>query len=759
MNIRRRQLRVTGVVQGVGFRPFVYRLARRQALCGWVRNTSGSVEIDVEGYPDAIDAFAAALRTEAPVLARVDWVTSIEADPAGYTGFEILESQSDASAEGVIPADMTTCQDCLTEIADPSDRRFEYPFTNCTNCGPRLTIIQRLPYDRPNTTMAAFEICSECAVEYHDPSDRRFHAEPLACPTCGPRVWLEVNGKRSDRKDIQAAARLLHEGKIVAIKGLGGFHLACDARNDESVRELRARKGRAMKPFALMVRDIEEARRLCELDASAEAFLVSNQRPIVIAGKRRSSGISDWVAPGNRQLGIVIPYTPLHTLLMKYSPSALVMTSGNLSEEPLVFTNGSARAKLSRLADAFLMHDRDIGLPCDDSVVRALPNDAIMVRRARGYVPDAIELSIDCESILGTGAQQKNTFCLAWNRKAVLSQHIGDLDTAETFDYYQYAIDHFLSLLSLEPKVVAHDLHPGYLSTRYALERPNVELIGVQHHHAHIAACLAENGRNERCIGLAMDGTGHGTDSTVWGGEVLLADLASFERIGHFALFRMPGGEAAIRDPKRMAVSYLNAAYGDQLDSMVQQLGLAFPPLELRVIRHQLETGLNSPLTSSAGRLFDAVSAAIGICRERSFEGQPAIELEMAADSKEQGYYPYLIGGDRERLVLDALPAFKMAVEDRLAGVDVGVMAARFHNSIVEMLADTCDRLREHTGIGLVALSGGVFQNALIHTRLLNRLRNLGFEVLVHRLLPPNDACISLGQVAVAAAVSQSRQK
>jgi len=742
-------VRVAGVVQGVGFRPFVYRLATRHHLAGSVRNTSGSVEIDAEGPPESIEAFLGALTDEAPALARVDCVTAIEADPAGYEGFRILESQAEASASSVIPADVCMCPDCLREIGDPADRRHAYPFTNCTNCGPRFTIVQRVPYDRANTTMSGFAMCERCAAEYADPANRRFHAEPTACPECGPRIWLERDGITTESGALEAVGELLRGGAIVAIKGLGGFHLACDAANDDAVRALRDRKGRAAKPFALMVCDLGEAERLCELDEAARTLMLSHQRPIVLAAKRESTGISESVAPGNVYLGLMLPYTPLHHLLFEHSPPALVMTSGNLSEEPLTFTNASARAKLARLADAFLMYDRDIHVPCDDSVVRPTPDGAVSIRRARGYVPNAIEIPIECDCVLGVGAEQKNTFCVAWDRTAVPSQHIGDLDTAETLDYYRYAISHFLALFGREPKAIAHDLHPDYLSTRYAQDQPGVRLIGVQHHHAHIAACLAENGRTETCIGIALDGTGYGTDGTIWGGEILIADLADFRRAGHFAQVRMPGSEAAIRDPKRMAMAYLYAAFGDDCESIAQRFGLAWTPFERGILMHQLRTGMNSPLTSSAGRLFDAVSAICGVCRERSYEGQPAAELEMAADEREQGAYQGSVDPDGQ---INTLSLVRLVVEDRIAGVDNAVISARFHNGLVRLLAQACEKARHETGIGLVALSGGVFQNALILARLREELAQSGFEVLVHTLMPPNDACISLGQVVVAAA-------
>ena len=740
-------------MQGVGFRPFVYRLANRHGLAGWVRNTSGSIEIDAEGSSESIELFLRDLAVEAPALAKVESVAAIEADPVGYAGFEILDSRAQSSVDSVIPADVAACPDCLREISDASDRRFAYPFTNCTNCGPRFTIVRRVPYDRANTTMSAFAMCERCAAEYAEPADRRFHAEPIACPDCGPRVWLESGGVACETEALEAAARLLHAGAIVAVKGLGGFHLACDATNDHAVRTLRQRKGRVAKPFALMVRDLDEAERLCELNDLARELIGSRQRPIVLARRRMGTGISEAVAPGNTHLGVMLPYTPLHQLLFEHGPPALVMTSGNLAEEPLVFTNASARTKLSGLADAFVMHDRDIHVPCDDSVVRPMPaGAAIPIRRARGYVPNVIEMPVECVCILGVGAEQKNTFCLAWDNTAVPSQHIGDLDTAETLDYYRYAVSHFLALFGRTPAVVAHDLHPDYLSTRFALELPAERVVGVQHHHAHVAACLAENGRSETCIGVALDGTGYGPDGTVWGGEILIADLAGFERAGRFAQVRMPGGEAAIRDPKRMAMAYLHAAFGDDCVRVGEQLGLKLSKLELDVVLHQLRTGLNCPLTSSAGRLFDAVSAICGVCRERTYEGQPAAQLEMAADEGCSGAYTGAVETGWSTVVIDTIPIVRGVVEDCIAGADNALIAARFHNGLVGLLAEACRAVGERSGIGLVALSGGVFQNAIIAMRLRESLERAGFEVLVHGIMPPNDACISLGQVAVAAA-------
>jgi len=751
--LTRKRLKVTGIVQGVGFRPFVYRLARLHHLAGWVCNTSQCVEIEIEGPPASLATFIGRLQQEAPALARIEAVVSRAARPQGRPGFTIRESRHLAATAALIPADVATCDDCLTDITDHENRRYQYPFTNCTNCGPRFTIIRQVPYDRPHTTMAVFALCPQCRAEYENPEDRRFHAEPTACPVCGPRIWLEEGDRRRDRGALPAAARLLALGKIVAVKGLGGFHLAADARRHDAVQTLRERKGRGAKPFALMVRDLAEAERLCHLGDLERSLLLSRERPIVLARRRPDSQVSAQVAPGHKYLGLLLPYTPLHFLLMEHAPAALVMTSGNLSEEPLVYRNQEARDKLSGLADAFLMHDRDIQVPCDDSVVRPVAAPAVIpLRRARGFVPGPISLPLLSEPVLGVGAEQKNTFCVAADGVALLSHHIGDLDSVETFDYYCHAISHFKSLCRQDPAIIAHDLHPAYLSTRYARELSGVTRVGVQHHHAHIAACMAENRRTEPCIGIALDGTGYGPDGTVWGGELLVADLAGFTRAGHFACVRLPGGEAAVRDPGRMAAAYLYGLYREDFLSQARRLGLSFASLEERILCRQLAQGLNSPLTSSAGRLFDAVAGALNVCRNRTYEGQPAMELEMAADEDEDGFYAASIKRGGDALVLDTLAVFGGVVTDRLAGVAAGVIAARFHNSLVRLLTEACGLIRERTGLGLVALSGGTFQNARLFTRLQRSLAARGFEVLTHKLTPPNDGCIALGQVAVAAA-------
>ncbi|MCL6621877.1 MAG: carbamoyltransferase HypF [Syntrophobacterales bacterium] len=749
----RRRLEVRGLVQGVGFRPFVYRLAREERLTGWVRNTSQGVELEVEGEPAAVAGFMARLRAELPPLARLDEVRLTELPLEWDGAFVIRESHGAGDTEPVIPPDAGLCRECAREVLDPTNRRFRYPFTNCTHCGPRFTIIRQVPYDRDRTTMAAFAMCPDCRREYEDPGDRRFHAEPTACPVCGPRAWVEQGGRELPGDAVEVAAALLKTGRIVAVKGLGGFHLACDARNREAVRLLRARKGRRDKPFAVMVRDLAEARRVAYLDDQAVALLLSPARPIVLVPAREDADLAPEVAPGHRLVGLLLPYTPLHLLLLQAAPPALVMTSGNLSEEPLVADNAAARMKLASLADAFLCHDREIEVPCDDSVVRVIPGGMIPIRRARGYVPQPLALPVAApQEILGVGAEQKSTFCLAWGDKALLSQHLGDLDSPETYDYFRRAVRHLAALSRRRPMVAAHDLHPDYLSSRYARELSGVRLIGVQHHHAHLAACLAENGVTGPALGLALDGTGFGPDGTVWGGELLVADLASFTRLGHLAWVRLPGGEAAIRRPARMAAAYLWAAYGEGFQERLAALGLSFEALERRLLERQLAAGWQSPLTSSAGRLFDAAAAALGICRVRTYEGQPAIALEMAAAPGEDPVYPFPVAAGGGKLLLDGPALFRAAVEDALAGTVPARVAGRFLASFSAGLAEALLHARERTGLSRVALSGGVFQNALVVQSLSARLAAAGFEVLTHHLTPPNDACISLGQVAVAAA-------
>ncbi|HET9141473.1 carbamoyltransferase HypF, partial [Actinophytocola sp.] len=658
----RRDVRVEGVVQGVGFRPFVYSLAVRLGLTGLVGNDVNGVFIEIEGPRPRVDDFLAALRRDAPALAEIERVTATAATPTGDGGFRIVRSEAGGARRTLVSADSATCADCLAELADPADRRFGYPFINCTNCGPRFTIVRDVPYDRPFTTMAAFAMCAACAAEYHDPADRRFHAQPVCCPACGPRLWLtDAAGVETPGDPIRQSADLLRAGQVLAVKGLGGYHLAALAADETATATLRSRKHREDKPFAVLVSDVDEARLLCEVDAAAAELLTSRRRPIVLLPRLAGAAVAAAVAPGNRALGLLLPYTPLHHLLLAAVAAPIVLTSGNASDEPIAYVDEDAFARLGGIADAFLTHDRPIHIRTDDSVVRpmrgvftpanaaapswgpgASPGHAASVlRRSRGYVPEPVTLPWPlARPVLACGAELKNTFCLAKDRHAFVSHHIGDLENYETLRSFVTGIDHFSRLFDIEPELVAHDLHPEYLSTKHAKELTGVELVGVQHHHAHIASCLADNGEYGPVLGVAFDGLGYGTDGTIWGGEFLLADLASFQRIGHLEPVPMPGGTAAIRQPWRMAASYLDSAYAGAPPG-----GLAVATRNRRwpEVVTLARSGVNSPLTSSAGRLFDAVSALLGLRDTINYEGQAAIELEQLADPAERGAYPATI--------------------------------------------------------------------------------------------------------------------
>ncbi len=749
------RIHIQGVVQGVGFRPFVFSLAEASSLTGWVRNTSAGVEIEVDGTPNALDTFVASLRTDAPPLARIDSIEVETCDPGQHRDFTILPSKSLADASQPISPDVSLCVDCRQELYDPTDRRFRYPFINCTNCGPRFTIIQDIPYDRPKTTMAPFEMCTQCAAEYHNPRDRRFHAQPVACPDCGPQIWLEDNGvRRAVREEaLQAARQLISEGKILAVKGLGGFHLACDATNDEAVNELRRRKLRVNKPFAVMVFDVDAAGEHCELGKTERDLLLSRERPVVIANRKSGSTISDAVAPGQNTIGLMLPYTPLHELLLEQAddfPEALVMTSGNLSEEPIATDNEEARTRLTVLADAFLMNDRDIHTRCDDSVVRAFDGEAYLLRRSRGYAPFPLNLAWESPSILATGPELKNTFCLTKGKYAFLSHHIGDMENYETLQSFEDGIIHYERLFRVTPEAIAYDLHPNYLATRYAIERAerdDLPAIGIQHHHAHIAACMAEHNlpADESVIGVAFDGTGYGEDGAIWGGEVLIAAYGQYERFAHLDYIRMPGGDAAVVKPWRLALAWLHKAglpWSDDLPPVK-----AASKEEQRVVARQLEIGLNSPQTSSMGRLFDAVSALIGLRQEVNYEAQAAIELESHADRDETGAFQF---GIREGL-LDPAPVIHSIVSDLSDGVSVPVIAARFHNGVAQAVLEICASAREKHGIDRVVLSGGVWQNMFLMRRTIDLLRGENFEILIHRKVPANDGGLALGQAAIAA--------
>jgi hydrogenase maturation protein HypF len=734
-------VRVEGVVQGVGFRPFVYSLGTRLGLSGQVGNDVDGVFVDVEGPAADVQRFLVALERDAPPLAAVERVTSAPAEPTGIAGFTIAASDPSGRRHTLVSADSATCADCLAEVADPADRRFGYPFVNCTNCGPRFTIVRDVPYDRPLTTMADFAMCDACAAEYHDPSDRRFHAQPTCCPACGPRLSMS----------IADAAALLHAGNVLAIKGLGGYHLAVLATDETAASTLRQRKHREDKPFAVMVSTPNDAATLVSLDETGRALLTDRRRPIVLLPRLPDAPVAASVAPGNRQLGVMLPYTPLHHLLLAEVAAPIVLTSGNASDEPIAYRDADAFDRLAGIADAFLTHDRPIHIRTDDSVVRPFLGKGTVLRRSRGYVPEPVPLPWSApRSLLACGAELKNTFCLAQGRHAFVSHHIGDLENYETLLSFTDGIEHFGRLFGIVPELVAHDLHPEYLSTKHA-KQIDLPLVGVQHHHAHIASCLADNGEPGPVIGVAFDGTGYGTDGTIWGGEFLLADLVSAQRVGHLAPVPMPGGAAAIRAPWRMAAAYLDAAFeGSPPDLEVQRRNKQWADV-LTLARH----GVNSPLTSSAGRLFDAVSALLGLRDTVNYEGQAAIELEQRADPAQRGAYR---AGISEQTIISGADLVRAAAEDLAAGVDHAVIAGRFHNGVVDAIVRACVALRDSTGLDTVALSGGVFQNLLLSHRVVDGLQANDFRVLTHSRVPTNDGGISLGQAAVAAARDRAGQ-
>ena len=737
--MKRRQIRIRGVVQGVGFRPFVHNLARRLELAGYVLNSSAGVVAEVEGSEAALDSFVRSVRSEAPPLARIEEMLVSEIDPLGDRSFVIRESQAREGEFVLVSPDVATCPDCCRDFTDPANRRYGYAFTNCTNCGPRYTIIRDIPYDRPNTTMAGFRMCAACQAEYDDPSNRRFHAQPNACPQCGPQLSAPVAD----------AQRRLREGAIVAIRGLGGFHLACDPRNDAAVRLLRERKRRSDKPFALMARDLEAVEAFCSISEDDRRALLSPRRPIVILPRLTGSGISSAVAPGNNTLGVMLPYTPLHHLLFTSAPyDVLVMTSGNLSEEPVVTANEEALERLRPLADWFLLHDRDIYMRADDSVVRTFEGKERTLRRSRGYVPQAIDLGMEVAEILACGGELKNTFCLSKGRYAVLSQHIGDMENYETLVFFEETLANLKKLFRVEPRAVAYDLHPLYLSTQYALGL-DLEKIGVQHHHAHIASCMAENGLRGKVIGVAFDGTGYGTDGKIWGGEFLVADYGGFERRAHLRYVPLPGGDAAIRQPWRPALSYLADTFGSAAEFPDLATWRDVPERQRKFVRGMIAHRVNTVDTSSCGRLFDAVASLIGLRQEINFEGQAAIELEMIAAEGVVESYPFGLDSD----TLDFRPAIERIVSGVRAGAPAAAIAARFHNTVAQGIAEVCHRLRTEEKLNRVCLSGGTFQNMKLLERALAGLRRLGFEVFIHAQVPPNDGGIALGQAVIATEV------
>lgn len=749
-------------MQGVGFRPFIYRLATDMGLTGWVRNSASGVLIEAYGTDERLAHFCRRIRAEAPPLAVImNFEHHALPDEGSEEVFSILTSAAENGPEpsAHITPDATLCADCLAELFDPENRRFRYPFITCTNCGPRYSIITGIPYDRPNTTMSGFPLCPACLHEYHDPSDRRFHAQPIACPTCGPQMRLmDMAGRLLAERDeaVTRSVELLKAGRILAVKGIGGYHLAADACNHEAVKLLRERKKRDEKPFAVMVPDLAAAHRLARIDAMEERLLSSPESPIVIARRTHDCPASPLVAPGNALLGLILPYTPLHHLLFDRSTNtdpfaAVVMTSANLSNEPIAYQDDDALQRLSGIADYFLLHDRPIHMRSDDSVIRVFQNRPLFYRRARGYAPRPIRLPFESPPLLAVGAELKSAICLVKGDQAFLSQHIGDLQYMAACDSFRHTILHLAALLKIAAETIACDQHPDYLSSVYAADSP-LPLVRVQHHHAHLAACMAENGLTGEVIGLIFDGTGYGDDGTVWGGEFLIGGYEGFRRAGHFRPVPMPGGDAAVREPWRMALAYLHQASGMAAFDLDLPVTRCLADTERDIFSAMLEQGLNSPPTSSCGRLFDASAALLNIRHRVSYDGQAAIEMEALAETSDDDMaLPYRITfTEGHRYQVDFSALFPAILNDLKAGIPTTAIARRFHASVARASVETCVRISGDSGIRRIVLSGGVFQNRLLSELVYTALEENGLQVFTHRLTPPNDGCIALGQAAIA---------
>ncbi len=773
--IRRQRHTIQGIVQGVGFRPFVFRLAHELDLTGWVRNTPAGVELEIQGTDDKLDTFDFLLRSDLPPLAQVTSHLRTDVPVGDDNTFAILPSGT-GTADIQIAPDSALCSDCLRELFDPADRRYRYPFITCTNCGPRYSIITGIPYDRPNTTMAAFPLCPDCLREYRNPLDRRFHAQPIACHSCGPQVRLVKSPSPTQQMEgikllppagggwegggdaaILQAIQLLKNGAILALKGIGGYHLAVDACNHVAVGRLRERKKRDEKPFAVMVPSLEAARELALMNEMEERLLRSPEAPIIIVRKRPDIPLSALIAPDNGWLGLMLPYAPLHHLLMRGNFKALVMTSGNISDEPVAFEDRDALQRLAGIADYFLLHDRPIHIRSDDSVMRVFQGKPLFYRRARGYAPRAITLPFTVPPLLAAGAELKSAVCLADGNRAVLSQHIGDLRNQTTFDSFCHTVTHLSDILAIKPGMVASDLHPDYLSSRFA-EDSGVPLTRVQHHHAHLASCMAENGLDGDVIGVIFDGTGYGSDGTIWGGEFLVGGYDDFRRAGHFRPAPLPGGDAAVREPWRMAMAYLYQALGDAAFAINHPVARILPDGERPLFTRMLQRGINSPLTSSCGRLFDAVAALLNVRHTVSYDGQGAIELEALAEMadyaksplSQRGEYRYAVTNEDGPLRIDFSPMFLEILTDIDAGIRTAVIACRFHQTVATVTTDVCLRISESTGLDRVILSGGVFQNRLLSEMIYTALTQKGLKVFTHSLVPPNDGGIALGQAAIA---------
>ena len=753
--IKRARYLFTGIVQGVGFRPFIYRLAVRHGLAGFVQNRPDGVLVEVEGTPTAIASFFSSVGQELPPLANITNISSSDISITGDTEFQIIVSDNEGQGDVHIAPDSAVCAACLKELFDPADRRFRYPFINCTNCGPRLTIINDIPYDRVHTSMACFPLCPKCRTEYENPANRRFHAEPNACPVCGPQLELrDADGKSIPCDDqLEKAVELIIAGNVLAIKGLGGFHLCVDATSDEAVKKLRLRKYREEKPLAIMVRDIEQARLIAEVNDEEQALLSSVQRPIVLLKKNKNNIVSELIAPSVPNLGIMLPYAPLHYLLLENKLLALVMTSANQVDEPICISNREAQSRLRGIVDYFLVHNREILVRCDDSIAFVTGGKTQLLRRSRGYAPRPLILKESSPAVLALGPQLKSTQCILKDNFAFLSPHIGDLETPQARDFFHESLALIKRITQSDPQIIACDYHPAYYSTQVAQELKAARIVPVQHHHAHIVSCMAENQIEGDVIGLAMDGTGYGLDGNAWGGEFLIANSTQFKRFGHLQYFILPGGEKAIHEPWRIGVSLLKQAYGKSWPDIASRLKLAPDQTDFELLDKIIETRLNSPLSSGLGRLFDGVAAILGLRRKVSFEGQAAMELEAKAKLR-GAMLPFEILLNRDdSCILDTSAAIRAIVENIFAGKSVEEIASAFHATLTAAFAAMSCEIRKETGINRVALSGGCFQNRILLEGTVAELKKNGFDVYCHSQVPANDGGVSLGQAVIAGSI------
>ena len=749
-----KKILIKGIVQGVGFRPFIYRLAQNFQVKGYIINTSNGVEIEAEALKPTLNEFIKAITSEAPPLSRIEEISIQEQKPKYHSTFEIKKSRADDGYQLISP-DIAICKDCLVELFDPNDRRYQYPFINCTNCGPRFTIIQDIPYDRAKTTMSIFPMCPQCDEEYHNPLHRRFHAQPNACPACGPHLILtnRYGEEINTEEPLKYAINYLKEGNILAIKGLGGFHLTCDAHNNEVVELLRKRKNRPYKPFALMMKNLEDISKYCYVNNEEITLLSSPQAPIVLLKKKKNLNIAPSVAPNNNYLGVMLPYTPLHHLLLREYQKPLIMTSGNLSEEPIAFINEEALERLNNLADYFLLHNRDIHACYDDSVITVYNNNTYPIRKARGYSPTILKLPLREPSVIfACGADLKNSFTFIKDGYAFISQHNGDLEDYQTYTNYQRNIEIYQKLFRLEPDIIAYDLHPDYFSTLYARSlSAKSRLIPIQHHYAHTASCMADNGVNEKVIGISFDGVGYGLDNNLWGGEFMMADYHGFERVAHLEYLPLPGGDISVKRPYRIALSYMHTLLGKLPFNL--ELFKYTNDEEIDLIFHQIDKNFNTFLTSSCGRLFDAVSSILDICHKVTYEGQAAIEMEMLSEGKSNSntdYYPFNLIESGNSWIIKLGSLLDSLLIDYLKNIDKGVIGNRFHNTLAKIALTVSELMRKNYGLNKVVLSGGCFQNQLLLKKTILQLQNQGFEVYIHKNVPTNDGGISLGQAVIA---------